>query len=47
LRHGAFEGLRELSKSFQLVIFTMVNEKYTNYLIDVLDKESIFCDAVY
>lgn len=38
-RHGAIDGLKELSKNFQLVIFTMLNERYTNYIIDILDKE--------
>ncbi len=47
LRHGAIEGLKELSKNFQVVIFTMLNERYTNYIIDILDKEHVTFDAVY
>ena len=47
LRHGAIEGLKELSKNFQLVIFTMINERYANYIIDILEKEQVAFDAVY
>lgn len=47
LRHGAIEGLKEIAKSFQLVIFSMYNEKYCNHIIDLLDKENVPFDAFY
>lgn len=47
LRHGAIEGLKELSRTFQLVIFSMYHEKYCNQIIDYLDKEGVAFDAFY
>ena len=47
LRHGSIEGLKELSKHFQLIIFTMLNEKFCNILMNLLDKEEIVFDGIY
>jgi len=47
MRHGALEGLKELSKHFQLALYTLLNEKLSKLLIDLLDKEQVTFDAVY
>lgn len=47
LRHGAIEGLKELSKSFQIAIMINLNQKLCRFIIDFLDKEEIEFDAVY
>jgi|LauGreDrversion4_2_1035121.scaffolds.fasta_scaffold35755_1 TFIIF-interacting CTD phosphatase-like protein len=47
LRHGAIEGLKELAKNFQLVIFSHMNERYCNHIIDLFDRENIVFDAFY
>ncbi len=39
LRHGAIDGLKEISKNFQLVIYSLLNEKYCNNIIDLFDRE--------
>lgn len=47
LRHGCKEGLMELSKNFQLVIFSLMNERNCSQIIDLLDREGIVFDAFY
>lgn len=47
LRHGAIDGLKEISKSFQLVLFSTLNEKYCNHIIDMLDREHVVFDGFY
>lgn len=41
------EGLKELSKNFQLVLYTLLNEKFCNQIIDLLDREEVVFDALY
>lgn len=47
LRHGTVEGFKELSKHFQIVIYTMLNELLCHSLINLFDKEGIVFDALY
>jgi NLI interacting factor-like phosphatase len=37
----------EISKNFQLVIFSLLNERYCSQIIDLLDREGIVFDAFY
>eukprot|EP00347_Sterkiella_histriomuscorum_P021865 403332497 len=47
MRHGSVEALQELSKNFQTVIVTSLNQKYCKLLAQLLDKEDIVYDALY
>ena len=47
LRHGSVEGLQELSKSYQIVIISLMSERTCSQIIDLFDKEDIIFDAFY
>ena len=47
MRHGALEAINELSKHFQIILYTLMNEKLTRLIIELLDKEQVVFDAVY
>jgi hypothetical protein len=36
-----------LSKNFQLVLFSLLNEKLCSQIIDMLDREEVVFDALY
>jgi hypothetical protein len=40
-------GLQELSKNFQVIIFSLLNERLCSLIIDFFDKEGIIFDAFY
>ena len=48
LRHGVVEGLKELLKNFQLVLFSFLTEKTVKLAVEYLLKnEGIVFDGVY
>lgn len=48
LRHGAAEGLRELSKQFQLVLFSFLSEVSLGLAVDhLIRNEQIIFDGIY
>ena len=47
LRRDAIEGLKQLGKHFQLVLYTMMTERYCRHFVDLLDREDVVFDAVY
>ena len=47
LRHGAIEGLQSLSRNYQIVFFSFLNEKLCQIILSQLEKESIIFDGFY
>jgi len=47
LRHGAVEGLKELLKNFQVVLYSSVCENTLLPVVEYLAREQIVFDAVY
>jgi len=48
LRHGVVEGLKEMLKNFQIVLFSFLSEKNIKLAVEHLVKqEGIIFDAVY
>jgi hypothetical protein len=48
LRHGAIEGMRELIKSFQVVLFTKLSEKTIKLVVEHFIKhDKLLFDGVY
>ena len=47
LRYEAIEGLQELIKNFQVVLYSMYSEALTNDCLEFFKKNEIEFDAVY
>ena len=48
LRHGAVEGLKELLKNFQVILYSSVSESTLRFVVEhFISEHEIIFDAVY